>query len=337
MSYLQESTADTIKLGPFLDSVDGVTPEAGLAGTMLVYLSKDGGALGLRVSTDAITYDRDGYYDVPLSAADVGAVGTLKAEVSDAAVHLPVWENFQVISSSEYAQVQVLNLYATASEVRAFKVRGTVVDLAAYTNAEIEDALNLASRMVDSICGDIFYTKSTMHSFDGNGLSELFFPPDVPYPAITATSVKNVDIDGTVLDTYVEGTDFVLYPYHIQVALAYCDDTPRRRVARGGFWPRGQQNIQVAGTWGRLTVPVEIKHATLLLTLERLKPGSSGASLGGVKQIVWNDFTVTFSGDYLTGQQTGLRDVDMLLARHINYSSLFMAVPDKRSLYGEHP
>lgn len=334
MSYLQANTNDSVKLGPFLDKTDGVTPLTGLAGTMLVYFSKDGGALALRASTDAITHDRDGYYDVPLSAVDVGAVGSLKVEVSDAAVHLPVWETFQVLSSSEYAPVQVLNLYATASEVRAFKVRGSVVNLAAYTNAEIEDALNLASRMVDSICGDIFYTKSTTHSFDGNGLSELFFPPDVPYRLLTVTSLKNVDIDGTVLDTYVEGDDFVAYPYYVQVALAYCDDTPRRRVARGGFWPRGQKNIRVEGTWGRLTLPPEIKHATLLLTLERLQPGSSGATAGGVKQIVWNDFTVTFTGDAQTGQQTGLREVDMLLARHVNYAALFVAVPDKRSLYG---
>jgi len=224
--------------------------------------------------------------------------------------------------------------YATVAEVRAFKVRGSVVDLAAYTNDEVEAEIAFAEAVVESITGDLFYEKTETNQFDGNGLSELFFPPDVPYRLLTVTSLKNVDIDDTLLDTYVEGDDFVAYPYHIQVALAYCDDTPRRRVARGGFWPRGQKNIRVEGTWGRSEVPAEIKRATILLVLERLQPGSSGASAGGVKQIVWNDFTVTFTGDAQTGQQTGLREVDMLLARHVNYAALFVAVPDKRSLYG---
>jgi hypothetical protein len=226
--------------------------------------------------------------------------------------------------------------YASVAEVRGFKVRGSAVSLASYTNDEVEAEIAFAEAVVESVCGDVFYTKTETNRFDGNGLGELFFPPDVPYRLLTVTTCKNVDIDETtVLDTYTEGTDFVKYPYHLQIALSYSDDSPRRRVARGGFWPRGQKNIWVAGTWGRASVPEEIKRATILMVLERLKPGSSGASVGGVKQIVWNDFTVTFTGDSMTGQQTGLREVDMLLARHVNYAALFQAVPDRRSLYGE--
>jgi len=224
--------------------------------------------------------------------------------------------------------------YTTTAAVRAFKINGAVVDLSAYTNDEIDAEITLAEAAIEAICGDIFYTKAETNLFDGNGLSTLFFQPDPPYPLLSITTCKNLDIDGTtVLDTYVEGDDYVAYDYYIQVAFGWSDDSPRRRIGRGGVWPRGQQNIQIVGTWGRASTPAEITRAAILMVLERLKPGSTKMILAGVQKVTWDDFAIEYDAGFKFGQQTGIPLVDQMLSRYLNFSSMFQAVPDKKQTF----
>jgi hypothetical protein len=93
---LKLATAITIKLGPFLDPTDGVTPVTGLAGTMDVQVAKNGGSFATRNSATAITHDADGFYNVALDATDTGTPGRLNVMVSDPSSHLPVWCDFMV-------------------------------------------------------------------------------------------------------------------------------------------------------------------------------------------------------------------------------------------------
>lgn len=93
---LKQSTVKTIRLGPFVDATDGVTPETGLAGSMVVYLSKNGGAFAARNSATAITHDRDGFYAVELDATDTNTLGDLIVEVSAPATHAPVFKEYFV-------------------------------------------------------------------------------------------------------------------------------------------------------------------------------------------------------------------------------------------------
>ena len=227
--------------------------------------------------------------------------------------------------------------YVTVAEVRAFKVAGEPVDLSAYTDPEIEDQIEFAEGVVESITGDIFYKlEDHTNRFNGNKLIRLLFPPDVTYPLLSVDLCQDVDTDGQVIETFVEGEDFVPYDYYLEVVLAYPGDRPRRGVFRGGTWPRGQKNIVVTGDWGREETPPEIKRATMLLTIEGLVPGSL-AALGlaptDARQIIWNDFQVIFQGDPQTGAQTGFEAIDRLLARHINFAALVQAVPDEKQTY----
>ncbi len=102
MKLLKQSTARYILLGPFVDATDGVTEETGLAGSMTVYVSKDGAAQAARNSATSITYDARGYYRVHLDATDTATLGVLRVLVHDSATHLPVWADFMVVPAMIY-------------------------------------------------------------------------------------------------------------------------------------------------------------------------------------------------------------------------------------------
>lgn len=227
--------------------------------------------------------------------------------------------------------------YTSVSALRAYKVNGSVISaLVRYTNAEISVKIALAEGIVESITGDVFYTKTETNRFDGQGLTRLFFIPKIPYQLISVTSLKEYDLDQTtVLDTFVAGTDYLAYPYYIETAKSFPGDSPRRRFGTGGVWPKGQKNIVVEGTWGRATTPAEIIEATNLLALEMLVPGSTRMNRGDIQQLQWSDFQIMFQTNVnaVKGTSTGFVEVDRLLANHINYSSMFLAIPEEKQTF----
>ena len=227
--------------------------------------------------------------------------------------------------------------YVTSDEVKAKKVAGKVVDLTAYTDAEIDAEIESTELAIEALTGDIFYEKTETNLFDGNGLTQLHFVPKIPYRLLTITTLKELDIDGTtVLDTFVEGDDYKQYPFYVETTLTVDGDSPRRRFGTGGVWPKGQNNIEIAGTWGRAEVPTDIKKAATLLTIESLMPGSARLTHNSVKQATWSDFTVTFKGlgaDEAKGLSTGFLEIDLILERYTNFSSLFLAVPNEKQSY----
>lgn len=219
--------------------------------------------------------------------------------------------------------------YVTVAEVKTFKYNGTnVVPAGCYSDAELENEIALAEAMIERITNDIFYSKTETNTFDGNGKYALFFAPRIPYKLLTVTSCKDIDINGQVLETFVENDDFVKYPHYLQTAVWESGDRPRRGIFRGGKWPTGQKNIVVAGTWGASTTPIEIKRAALLLTLQALKPGSVGLTTRDIVQASWPDFTVSFrQAGYAAGDQTGFAEIDRILSRYVNYSDMFLPTP----------
>jgi hypothetical protein len=99
---LKQSTTVTVKVGPFLDRTDAFTEEDGLAGSMVVQLSKNGGAFAARNSATAITLDTLGWYNVELNGTDTDTAGLTMLRVHDNATHLPVWIPFQVLPANVY-------------------------------------------------------------------------------------------------------------------------------------------------------------------------------------------------------------------------------------------
>ena len=98
--WIKQSTAATIKLGPFLDDTDGKTPETGLTISQAdIRLSKNGGAFAQSNNAAGATHNENGYYDVPLNATDTNTLGTLRVAVSESGA-LPVWQDYMVVPAN---------------------------------------------------------------------------------------------------------------------------------------------------------------------------------------------------------------------------------------------
>jgi len=102
MNYLKQSTAITLKIGPFLDSTDGYTAETGLTITQAsVRLSKNGGDIAQKNESSAAIHDEIGVYGCSIDATDTATLGRLQLWVHVAGA-LPVWHEFMVVTSNVY-------------------------------------------------------------------------------------------------------------------------------------------------------------------------------------------------------------------------------------------
>jgi hypothetical protein len=100
--WLKQSTAATIKLGPFVDDTDGKTAETALTIAQAdIRLSKNGGNIAQTHDATGATHDELGYYDVPLDTTDTDTVGRLRVAVSESGA-LPVWEDFFILPAAIY-------------------------------------------------------------------------------------------------------------------------------------------------------------------------------------------------------------------------------------------
>ena len=102
MNVLRQSTAVTIKLGPFIDDSDGKTAETALTISQAdVRLSKNGGNYAQKNESSSGTHDELGEYDIDLDTTDTGTVGVLRVMVQESGA-LPVYRDFQVIEEAVY-------------------------------------------------------------------------------------------------------------------------------------------------------------------------------------------------------------------------------------------
>ena len=98
--WIKQSTASTVKLGPFLDDTDGKTPETGLTISQAdIRLSKNGGGFAQSNNIAGATHDENGYYDVPLNTTDTNTLGTFRVAVSKSGA-LPVWQDYMVVPAN---------------------------------------------------------------------------------------------------------------------------------------------------------------------------------------------------------------------------------------------
>ena len=120
--WLRQSTAVTVKLGPFVDETDGKTAETGLTISQAdVRLSKNGGDMAQKNNASSCTHDEIGQYDCPLSTTDTNTLGVLRVMVHESGA-LPVWADFMVVPANvwdslfgaDYLQVDAIQLLGTA-------------------------------------------------------------------------------------------------------------------------------------------------------------------------------------------------------------------------------
>jgi hypothetical protein len=110
MIYLRQSTASqSVLVGPFVDSTDGVTAETGLTiANTDIRLSANGGNMVAKNSGGG-THDEIGYYTITLDATDTATVGRLQLCIN-ATGALPVYHEFIVLEEAVYD-----NLFAASA------------------------------------------------------------------------------------------------------------------------------------------------------------------------------------------------------------------------------
>src|SRR6185312_11524254 len=99
MRFLRQSTATTVRVGPYLSISDGFTPASGLtiqSGT----LTKNGTSGAWTPAS--WSYSTNGHATVGFAVGDTDTIGRLRAEWNDPSAFVPVWEDFAVLSAAVY-------------------------------------------------------------------------------------------------------------------------------------------------------------------------------------------------------------------------------------------
>jgi len=187
MQWLRQSTAVTIKLGPFLDEGDGKTAETGLTISQAdIRLSKNGGAFAQTHNAAGATHDENGWYGVPLDTTDTGTLGMLVVAVHESGA-LPVWQGFMVVPAnvwdsmfgSDLLQVDVHSIDddETAADNLEADYDGTGYAKSASTVGTVTDLTN-ANPSAGDIADAVWDEASTGHVDAGKAGAQLWTDVD---------------------------------------------------------------------------------------------------------------------------------------------------------------
>lgn len=135
MKLLQQSTAVTVKVGPFLDSTDAVTAKTALTlaqADCILFLNNGAGAQ--KNSATSATHDTGGVYGVPLSTTDTGTLGPLKLLINKSSA-LPVWDEWMVVPSNVYTSLVsgTTDLKADVDQIKTNATAATNLSTSAQT------------------------------------------------------------------------------------------------------------------------------------------------------------------------------------------------------------
>lgn len=100
--FLEQSTAVTVKVGPFVDDGDGNTDEGGLTIAQAdVRLSKNGGNIAQKSETTTLTHDEIGMYNCLLNTTDTDTLGILTLVIHEAGA-LHVRHDYMIVTTQVY-------------------------------------------------------------------------------------------------------------------------------------------------------------------------------------------------------------------------------------------
>lgn len=152
MHLLKQSTAATVKAGPFLDDTDGVTEEVSLTIAQAdIRISKNGGAFAQTNNATGATHDENGYYGVPLDTTDTNTLGRLRVAIH-ATGALPVWHEMMVLPANAFDALvggtdtlqthatEIDNDLITAAAIATGAIDADAIAADAITAAKVADA-----------------------------------------------------------------------------------------------------------------------------------------------------------------------------------------------------
>jgi hypothetical protein len=138
MLYLKQSTAVTLKIGPFIDDTDGKTAETGLTEHPAdILLSKNGGNFAAKNEGTNCSHDNLGWYACPIDATDTNTLGRLQLHCHEAGF-LPVFHEYMVLPANVYNS---LVLGSASDYLDVAVVEQANIDFGALQKASIGDAV----------------------------------------------------------------------------------------------------------------------------------------------------------------------------------------------------
>lgn len=199
---LRQNTTATVKVGPFLDSTDGNTPETALTISQAdVRLLKNGGAAAQKNDTNAATHDENGWYAVALNATDTNTLGRLQLAVTESGA-LPVWHEYMVMP----AQVWDSFFGADALQVHAVEMSSGLITAAVVAT----DAIDADALAADALAEINAQVDTALADYDGPTHTELISEiNDVQTDIaalnnLSAAQVNAEVVDALSTDTYAE-------------------------------------------------------------------------------------------------------------------------------------
>lgn len=127
-SWLKQSTAVDIALGPFVDNSDGFTAETALTISQAdVRLKKNGGAWAQKNQASSATHEENGWYEASLDTTDTNTLGLLVVAVNETGA-LPVWREFMVVPANVYESLVAGSEWLESTSLRAdFSIASTTL------------------------------------------------------------------------------------------------------------------------------------------------------------------------------------------------------------------
>jgi hypothetical protein len=220
MNLLKQSTAKTLRFGPFLDETDGKTAETGLTISQAdVRLSKDGGAFAQKNDATSATHDENGWYSIPLNATDTNTLGQLQVAIHESGA-LPVFEKFVVVSANVYdslvgntdkLQVDVTEIAANA--INAAAIASGAISSSKFAAGAINataiaaDAIGASELATDAVneIRDAILADST--PFNGADVAAILTDTGTTLPATLSTiegKIDTIDTEVGVIDGIVD-------------------------------------------------------------------------------------------------------------------------------------
>lgn len=208
MLFLKQSTAVTVKIGPFLDSSDGDTAETGLTIAQAdVLLSKNGGAFAQKNDATGCTHDSSGMYGCPLNTTDTGTLGRLQLFVHESGA-LAVWHEFMVVTANVYDSLcstdvlqadvtQMSGAAQSATDLKDFADTGYDPSTHKVQGLVLCDTTTTNTDMVTDVSSDVTAIKAKTDNLPADPASET---------NVDANETK-IDTVDTVVDAIKAKTD----------------------------------------------------------------------------------------------------------------------------------
>jgi hypothetical protein len=201
MTWLKQSTAVTVPVGPFVDSTDGVTAETALTISQAdIRLSKNGAAYAQTNNATGASHMENGWYGVPLDTTDTNTLGSLVVAVNESGA-CPAWRNFMVVPANVWDSM----FGADKLQVHADEITAGLITAAAIATDAI-DADAIAANAVTEIQSGLA-TASALATVDGvvdgiKAVTDLL--PDAGALTSLATAAALATVDGIVDDILVD-------------------------------------------------------------------------------------------------------------------------------------